>query len=171
MPKDKTVLQFKVYTKGQWAYILWPWACPATFLYDGLVWEAWYDFTLPVKLSRQTWIEIRPKAGWYGEYTEGLHFGMTKWGPHVYRKFHARASHDLTQHGLDGLPKLLWDAAYEYQTVEPIGNVRFKFRMMPENAGAFEFSFYEWQQYFCTGRNEHIRRMAITVTKKKENHG
>ena len=159
-------LTFRVEEKGQWAYILWPWTSVEGFLYDALEWGAKYKLRSPAKISRHCWIEFVPSQGAHGEYRTGLYFGSTFWGPHMFRQFNVRSSYYLTQHGLDGLPGQLWGAACEYSPGEPVGQVRIAFRVSTKK-GAFEMTFYDWLDYFVSGRNGHISDMGITITKRK----
>ena len=161
------VLKFKVIEKGQWAYVLWPWETPEGFLYEALQWGATYQLRMPVKLNEKCWLEFVPTEGGHGEYTHNLYFGRLEWGYALYRRFNARGSHYLTQHGLDGIPALMWGQAYEYRSGEPMGNILFQFRIETQQ-GVFEMSFSDWLHYFVSGRNEHISRMGISITKSKK---
>lgn len=164
--QTKKPLTFKVIERGTWAYILWPWTSPEAFLYDALAWGAKYKLRSPAKLSRYCWIEFVQAEGSHGEYRTGLYFGSTYWGPHMFRQFNVRSSHDLTQHGLDGLPKELWEAAYEYNPGQPMGQVQVAFTVETKK-GYFGMTFFDWLQYFVSGKNGHISKMGITKTKTK----
>lgn len=165
MQDTQLILKFRVVEKGRWAYVLWPWKTPEDFLYEAFQCGATYKIRMPTKLNQQSWIEIVPVDGVHGEYTQGLVFGRLKWDYALYRRFDARGSHYLTQHGLDGIPKKLWEAAYEYGPGEPAGDVLFKFRVETKISGAFDLTHYDWVQHFCSGRNEHISRMGISIKK------
>lgn len=167
MDDIQLILNFRVVEKGQWAYVLWPWSTPEDFLYEAFQWGATYKIRMPLKLNSITWLELVPVDGVHGEYSQELVFGRLKWGYALYRQFHSRGSHYLTQHGLDGIPGKMWEAAYEYRPGEPMGNVMFRFRVETKGQGAFDLTHYDWVEHFCSGRNEHISRMGITVTKSK----
>lgn len=164
--ENKMVLQFKVVDRGKWAYILWPWTTPEEFVYMAAQLGTFYKLHMPTKLSQACWLEFEAQEGTHGEYQRNLFFGHTQWGAHIYRKFDARGSHYLTQHGLDGIPQAIWDAAYEYRPGKPMGDVQIKFRVAPRDGGLFELTFYEWIEHFQSGRNCHIREMAITVKRR-----
>lgn len=166
MDEDKEVLQFHIRATRDWAYILWPWDTPEGLIYTAAEWDAFYKLRRPHNSKRQHWLELLADAGTHGEHERNLFFGHTVWGPAVYRKFNIRRNHYLTQHGLDGLPQSLWRAAYEYDPGEPQGRVQIRFRFELDS-GAFNFSFYDWVQYFVSGRNEHVKNMGIQVTKKR----
>ena len=167
MQDTQLILKFRVVEKGQYAYILWPWETPEDFLYEAEQWNATYQIRMPIKVNTITWIEFVPVVGNHGEYYQDLFFGRLEWGYALYRRFHAQGSHYLTQHGLDGIPKKMWEAAYEYRPGEPIGQVRFDFRVETKSRGTFALTFYDWVHYFTSGRNEHISRMAITIKKSE----
>jgi hypothetical protein len=62
----------------------------------------------------------------------------------------------------DGIPQDMWSAAFEYEPGQPVGSVLFQFKVETKR-GAFNLSFYEWQQHFISGRNEHISGLGITI--------
>lgn len=162
---------FRVVERGQYAYVLWPWETPESFLYEALKWEAMYKLRQPIEKSRRrgwitSWIEFVPTSGTQGEYQQGLLFGLTDWGHCLYRRFNARSSHYLTQHGLDGLPRKLWLAAYENEPGAPLGDVKVSFRV-ESTKGAFDLTFYDWMAYFVSGKSGHISNLGITITKKR----
>jgi len=166
MEDTQIILNFRVVETGQFAYILWPWETPEDFLYEAFQWGATYKIRMPIpKPTQQSWIEIVPVDGVHGEYTQGLFFGLLDWGYALYRRFNARGSHYLTQHGLDGIPKKIWDAAYEYWPRRPTGVWQFQFRVETKGQGAFDLTHYDWIQHFVSGRNEHISRMGISIKK------
>lgn len=164
MDDIERTLQFRIIEKGQWAYILWPWDTLDSFLYEALQWGATYRARKPATPGIKFWIELEAGEGTQGEYSQGLFFGRLDWGYALYRRFNATGSHYLTQHGLDGIPKAMWDRAYECGPGEPMGNVLFQFRVQSKK-GAFDLSFYDWMQYFVSGRNGHISTLAISIKK------
>ena len=151
------VLTFRVIEKGQLAFILWPWTSPTEFLYDALEWGSKYHLRSPAKISRHRWIEFVSVAeSAHGEYRDGLYFGYTHWGSHMFRQFNIRSSHYLAQHGLDGLPQALWSAA--------MGQVKITFSVETKK-GSFGMSFFDWLQYLATGQDGHLSQMGISITK------
>lgn len=168
MSDIQLILNFRVAEKGRYAYVLWPWETPEDFLYEAFQWGATYKIRMPLKMNQRSWIEILPAAGAHGEYFHGLYFGRLAWGHALYRRFNARGSHYLTQHGLDGIPQKMWEAAYEYRPGQPAGDVLFKFRVETKGQRAFDLTYHDWIQHFVSGRNEHISRMGISIKKSKQ---
>lgn len=165
--KEIKVLKFTVIEVGQWAYLLWPWGSPSGFIYAALTWGAEYNMVRPMAMTKQRWIEFRPaNEKCAGECDRGLYFGMLRSGAwHLYRRFNARQSHSLTQHGLDMLPQRLVEAATECGPglmVRPNFRVQFAFRIETRAKGAFDMTFHDWTSYFVSGRNGHISDMAIS---------
>lgn len=158
-------LTFKIYERGNWAYILWPWENPGDLLYDCLPWGAKYKLKFPGIARSLVRLALVPGEGTRGEYTHGLHFGNTHWGSYVFRRFAVRGSHYLAQHGLDGLPDKLWRAAHELSPGDPIGQARFTFQISTKK-GAFGLSFFEWQRYLASSQDGHISNMGIEITKR-----
>lgn len=163
------ILQFRVVEKGQYCYLIWPWGTPEAFLYEAFGYGCTYKLRAGISRKEATWMELVADEGdIHGEYRAGLCYGLLTFeGWVLYRRFNARGAHYLTQHGLDSIPRALWDAAYEIDPGVPMGKVQFHFRVATASKGAFDMSFYDWLQYFVSGRNEHISQMAITVTKSK----
>jgi hypothetical protein len=163
------ILDFRVVEKGQYCCIIWPWETPEAFLYEAFVYGCTYKIRQGVHRKAADWIEIVSAAGdIHGEYSTGLHYGLLRdHGWRLYRRFNAQGSHYLAQHGLDGIPRVLWDAAYEVDPGVPMGKVQFQFRIATKR-GAFDLTFYDWLRYFVSGRNGHISEMGITVTKSKK---
>lgn len=162
------ILNFKVIEKGQHCYVIWPWKTPEAFLYEAFGYGCTYKLRPGIVRAGPTWLEIATDEGpIHGEYTQNLFYGtLTTVGWALYRQFHARGSHYLTQHGLDGVPKPLWEAAYEYNPGVPMGKVQFCFQVETARQGAFEMTFHDWLQYFVSGRNEHIAQMAVTKSER-----
>lgn len=162
------ILNFRIVEKGQWCYILWPWETPAEFIYEAFRYGCTYKLRPGVTRKAAEWMEIVAAGGEiHGEYSSGLHYGLLRdHGWQLYRRFNARGSHYLTQHGLDGIPGPLWNMAYEIDPGRPMGTVQFSFRIETAKQGAFDLTFCEWLRYFVSGRNEHIAQMAITHVKK-----
>ena len=156
------ILRFKIAEKGKWAYILWPWTTPEAFLYEALHHGAQYKLRRPLMINRLTGIEFTFAGGTHGDCDSGVFFGVTPWGPHIWRRFSANASHSMTQHGLDGIPNKLIEEAREYEPGEPVGQVEFQFHVSTAGQGKFEMTFYDWDAYFISGRNGHISQMAIS---------
>lgn len=163
------ILQFTVRERGKWAYILWPWETPESFLYEAFQHGARYKLRRPVIVNQLTWVEFVPTEGAYGEYSNGLFFGKTPWwyGYRLWRRFSARGAHYLAQHGLDGIPAKLHAAAREYNPGEPMGPVKFQFRIATAKRGSFDMTFYDWLHYLASGRNGHISEMAISYKHRK----
>lgn len=161
------ILNFRVVEKGQYCRIIWPWETPEAFLYEAYNHGCSYKLRRGISRKDATWMEIVPVEGYiHGEYTQNLYYGLVPdrgWA--LYRQFNVHRSHYLTQHGLDGMPKALWDAAYEYGPGDSASKIQFAFRIETASRGAFSMTFYDWLQYFVSGRNEHISKMAISVTK------
>jgi len=169
------ILSFVVVEKGQWCQVIWPWETPEAFLYEAYGYGCTYRLSpgmgrSATQIPEARWIEIRPEDGpVHGEYNQNLYYGrLAGQGWALYRQFNVRGSHYLTQHGLDGIPRALLDAAYEYDPGQPVGKVQFAFRIETARQGAFAMTFYDWLRYFVSGQNGHISSMAITVTKSKE---
>ena len=163
------ILSFRVIEKGQHAFVVWPWPTPEAFLYEAQEWGCTYQLRVPYSLNTKQWIELVPWEGsFHGEYHKNLFFGQysptEEWG--LYRVDNARSSHYITQHGLDGIPRGLWELAYEYQPGRPQGQVSFQFRIETAKRGAFNMTFWDWQKHFVSGRNVHISEMAIAMVKK-----
>jgi len=162
------ILQFRVVEKGQYCYIIWPWKTPEAFLYEAYGYGCTYKLRAGLSRKVATWIEIVQGDGdIHGEYANNLYYGLLHKGWVLYRRFNARGSHYLVQHGLDSIPRALWSVAYEVDPGVPMGKVQFQFRVETAKRGAFDLSFCDWLRYFVSGRNEHIAQMAITVTKSK----
>jgi len=164
------ILNFRVVEKGQYCFIIWPWETPEAFLYEAYGYGCTYKLRAGLDRKEATWLEIVADGGdIYGEYSHNLYYGVTPiagWA--LYRRFNARGSHYLTQHGLDGVPRPLWSVAYEVDPGVPMGKVQFAFRIETAKKGTFDMTLCDWLRYFVSGRNEHIAQMAITVTKSKK---
>lgn len=160
MPEEveRKTLLFRVIEREQWAYILWPWDTPESFLYEMLNWGATYQTRAPIQLKLATWIELRSDQGTHGEY-EHLMFGLTRWGYAPYRRFNARHSHAITHHALDCIAKAMWNEAYEVDPGMPTGDIRFQFRVNTARK-VFTVSFCDWLEYFASGQNGHISTLA-----------
>lgn len=157
------ILTFRVVEEGQYCFIIWPWETPEAFLYEAHGYGCTYKLRAGITRKVATWIEIVQNEGdIHGEYTLNLYYGrVSNQGWVLYRQFHARGAHYLTQHGLDSIPRALWDAAYEVDPGRPMGKVQFQFRVETAGKGVFDLTFYDWLQYFVSGRNEHISKMAF----------
>jgi len=147
-----TTLTFEVIKQHSIVYIVWPWPRLTQFLLDAAKLDVRYEVQRPLK--RGGWIELQPMqdCNLHGEYRRGLYYGLTPLGLAIHRCEKYWGTHYLTQHGLDGLPKAIWTAAYEYAPGEPSGSTRFVFKIHSE-CGLFQLSFHEWQHYFVSGRN------------------
>lgn len=159
-------LTFEVHKYRGLLYVLWPWTL-MEFLYEAVAYGVRYELVRPSSVSRSKWIEVRPVAGeYFGEYKRNLFYGipMPDQGDRLYRQF--TSTHYMTQHGLDGIPRDLWQSAYELGPGEPQGDVCFEFKIHSE-VGLFMYTNYEWLRYFVSGRNSRkLSDMGITVKEK-----
>lgn len=122
------------------------------FLYWGKFYEATYKLmpwirpaqTRRIPRDYKPIMELVPVEGTSGEYRDGIYWN----GPHqrIYRLF--SSTHYLTQHGLDGLPRLFTDSLWRWEPGKPV------FRVHPYSGGVFVMTFEDWMRYFTTGRNE-----------------
>jgi len=111
---------------------------PADFLY----WAAQYGARYELRPApKPWWLEFLAKDGVHGEYPNGLFWDS--WSHPNPARSNFRATHKLTQHGLDGLPRQCYESLARQ---DPIFRVE-------SRSGLFVLTLDEWLRYFVSGRN------------------
>ncbi len=153
--------KFDVVLTQSKVFVLWPYTNLANYLLMAAERGARYELRRSHPNSAAKWIEVCSVTGCYGEDTRDLWFGepIHRLGQHLYRAFyHSNNGHQIVQHGLDGLPQALFEAAVLGQDNQ--GNpVEFTFRLIGGERPGSCIPFTRWMDYFVSGRGGSIQEV------------